>query len=164
MIFFRGDDMGKSKKRPGRKSKWDEVRTRLPEIEGWLKKGLTEAQVCKNLGVAVSTFNDYKKRYPELMNAIKRGKQTIITEIENALIKRALGYEYEEVKTYIKRQGDKEVKHIEKVQKHMPADVGACAILLKNKAPDEYTDNKALLNLKKEELALRKMIEEAKNW
>ena len=98
------------------------------------------------------------------MNAIKRGKQSIITEIENALIKRALGYEYEEVKTYIKREGDKEIKHIEKVQKHMPADVGACAILLKNKAPDEYTDNKALLNLKKEELALRKMIEEAKNW
>lgn len=44
-----------------------------------------------NLGVGHSAFNVYKKQYPELAEVLKKGKEVLITEIENALVKRALG-------------------------------------------------------------------------
>jgi transposase len=146
------------------KSKWPQIAPRLAEIEIWLRDGLTEAQVCKNLGISVNTLNEYKKKYQELSESIKRGRQPIVTEIENALVKRALGYEYDEVKTYIKDEDGKTVKYTEKTRKHLPPDVGACAILLKNKAPEHYTNDRALLDFKRQELELKKMTEEARNW
>jgi hypothetical protein len=33
----------------------------------------------------------YKKQYPEVGKAVKKGKETLITELENALIKKVLG-------------------------------------------------------------------------
>jgi hypothetical protein len=160
----------------GRKSKWPEVSGRLVEVEAWLRSGLTEEQVGKNLGISHTTFNDYKKKHPEFAEAVKRGRQSIVTELENMLVKRAMGYEYEEIKTSIRREGGevgtdgkdgkegREVVYTEKTVKHMPPDVGALAILLKNKAPDRYTNDRAMLELKRMELDLRKQIEEAKRW
>lgn len=98
------------------------------------------------------------------MTALKKGKEVIITELENALIKRALGYEYEETKTYIRDEGGKKVKYTEKTVKQLPPDVGACAILLKNKDKEHYSDNPALLELKKEMLELQKQAAELKGW
>lgn len=144
----------------GRRSKWPEVKDRLAEIEIWLRDHhLTEEQVCKNLGISHTTFNDYKKRYPEFLEAVKRGRQAVITELENALVKRALGYEYEEVKTYIKVEEGREVKYTERTVKHLPPDVGALAILLKNKDPEHYTNDRAMLELRRMELELRAQIE-----
>lgn len=147
------------------KSKWPQVQSRLAEVEIWLRDGLTEAQVCKNLGISHETFNQYKRRYPELVEAIKRGKARLVTQLENALARRALGYEYDEIKTYIKVDAEgNEVRYTEKTRRHLPPDVGALAFLLKNKAPDRYTDNRAALELKKQELQLREMLEKAKAW
>ena len=147
------------------KSKWPQVQARLAEIELWLRDGLTEKQVCRNLGISVETLNQYKRRYPELVEAIKRGKQVIVTELENALIRRALGYRYQEVKTYIKTEdGQTATEYVERTDKEMPPNVGALAILLKNKAPDRYTNDRAALELKRLELRLREMIEAARTW
>lgn len=147
------------------KSKWPQVQSRLAEVEIWLRDGLTEAQVCKNLGVSHEAFARYKRRYVELVEAIKRGKAILVTELENALVKRAMGYDYDEVKTYIKVDAEgNEIRYTEKTRKHLPPDVGASAFLLKNKAPDRYTDNRAALDLKKQELQLREMLEKAKVW
>lgn len=148
----------------GQKGKWPQVQARLAEVEIWLRDGLTEKQVCKNLGISVETLNQYKRRYPELVEAISRGKEILIRELENALVKRALGYEYDEVKTYIKADDGKETRYTEKTRKHLPPDVGALAILLKNKAPDRYTNDRAALELKRQELQLREMLEKAKVW
>lgn len=147
-----------------RQSKWPDVKSRLAEIEIWLRDHhLTEEQVAKNLGISHTTFNDYKKRYPEFLEAVKRGRQAIVTELENALVKRALGYEYEEIKTYIKVDDEgKEVKYTEKTVKHLPPDVGALAILLKNKDPDHYTNDRAMLELRRMEMELRDRIERAR--
>lgn len=146
------------------KSKWPQVMDKLVLVQKWARDGLTEDQICKNLGISKNTMNDYKNRYPDFMNAIKRGKEICIAEIENALVKRAMGFEYEEVKTYIKREDGKETAYTEKTKKYQPPDVGACAILLKNKAPKEYTNDRAALDLKRQELELRKMIGEAELW
>lgn len=149
-------------------SKWPIVKEYLPTIERWVTEGITEKQICKNLDIAVSTFYEYKKKYPELQKALKRKKQIFITEIVNALAKRAKGFEYEETKTYIKKNADgEETVYQEKTKKYYPPDVAACSILLKNKDVDEnnkakWSDNPGKLQLDRELHELKKQIEELK--
>ena len=97
-----------------------------------------------------------------MRESLKKGKEIIITEIENALIKRALGYDVEEIKTSIRMIDGKETKYTEKSRKHIPPDVGACAILLKNKDRGNWSDNPMKLEIERELLELRKKIEEDK--
>ena len=62
-------------------SKWEGIRKRIPEIKEWAKEGLTEEQICRNLGISVTTLEKYKKQYPELAEALKEGKAPLITEL-----------------------------------------------------------------------------------
>lgn len=144
------------------RSKWPRIQDKLLLVEKWARDGLTEEQICKNLGISKNTMNRYKNEHSDFLNAIKKGKEIAITELENALFKKALGYEYEEVKTYIKLDDGKEVRYTEKTRKHIPPDVAACSILLKNKDHGNWSDNPMKLDLEREFLELRKKIEEVK--
>lgn len=66
-------------------------------IEGWARDGLTDKQIAQNMGVSRSTLNEWKKKYPDILDTLKRGKAVIDYEVENALLKRALGFTYKEV-------------------------------------------------------------------
>src|SRR6478735_6736738 len=81
------------------KGKYEKWRTEegLVLLEGWARDGLTDEQIAHNVGVSRSTLNDWKKRYPDISDALKKGKEVVDLQVENALLKRALGYEYEEV-------------------------------------------------------------------
>lgn len=92
----------------GRKSKYEShVESRLFEIEHWARDGLIEEEICKRLGVGVSTFNEYKLKYLELTEALKKGREISDYEVEDALFKKATGYEFEE-KTYLTYKMDSE--------------------------------------------------------
>lgn len=69
----------------------------LIRIEGWARDGLTDKQIAKNMGVAYSTFRDWVKRFPALSAPLKKGKEVVDREVENALLKRAKGFSYTEV-------------------------------------------------------------------
>jgi transcriptional regulator with XRE-family HTH domain len=152
------------------KSKWPQVQKRLSLVEKWCRDGLTEKQVAKNLGISETTLYEYKNRYPEFVKAINKGKEPFIAEVENALAKRALGFEYEESKTYIKQGKDGEqIRYTEKTKKYQPPDVAACFIILKNKDKDEngkfkWSNNPAKVDLEKEMLEFKKEIERMKNF
>ena len=81
------------------KSKWDKVKDKLILVEGWARDGLTDEQIANNLGINVATLYRYKKQHSEFCESLKKGKEVIDFEVENALLKRALGYNYTE-KTY----------------------------------------------------------------
>lgn len=68
----------------------------LLKIGGWAKDGLTDKQISKNAGVAYSTFREWVKKFPALSAVLKANKEVVDRETENALLKRALGYEYKE--------------------------------------------------------------------
>lgn len=145
------------------KSKWPQVKDKLLLIEKWCRDGLSEEQISKNLGIGKTTLNDYKIRYPEFMNALKKGKEVFITEVENALAKRALGFEYNEEKTYIKHNDDGTVTRYQEVTtKYYPPDVAACSLLLKNKDRGNWSDNPMKLQLEREMAEFKKEIERMK--
>ena len=69
----------------------------LLKLEGWARDGLTDEQISRNMGIAYSTFREWKKKYSAFSAVLKRSKDVVDREVENALFKRAMGYKYGEV-------------------------------------------------------------------
>ena len=59
-------------------------------IEGWARDGLTDEQIAHNIGINVATLYKWKKQYSEICNALKKTKEIVDREVENALYKKAL--------------------------------------------------------------------------
>lgn len=72
------------------KSKWEDIKDKLALVEGWAREGLTDEQIANNLDISTSTFYEYKNRYSEFSESLKKGKEIIDFEVENALLKNAL--------------------------------------------------------------------------
>lgn len=102
-------------------------------LEGWAKSGLTDEQIAKNIGINRTTLYDWKKKEVNIADALKKGKEVIDFEVENALLKRALGYEYEE-ETYENGILTKKVK------KQVPPDTTAQIFWLKNRKKEQWRE------------------------
>ena len=109
----------------------------LIKLEGWARKGLVDEQIAKNMGIATSTLYAWKNEYEEISEALKRGKEVIDFEVENALLKRALGYKYDEI-TY---EDGVETK---RVTKEVAPDTTAQIFWLKNRMPEDWRDKQQL--------------------
>lgn len=131
--------------RGGRKGKYHDWITEegLLKIEGWARDGLTDEQIAHNIGISRTTLYDWKNKYPDISYALKKGKEVIDRQVENALLKRALGYEYEEIKQIIEKdEKGKDRKRVEKITKHVPPDTTAQIFWLKNRKPNEWRDKR----------------------
>lgn len=72
----------------------------LALLSGWARDGLTDEQIAHNMGISRSTLNEWKKKHSDISDTLKRGKEVVDRQVENALFKKALGYDVEEV-TYV---------------------------------------------------------------
>ncbi|ANK59826.1 hypothetical protein [Loigolactobacillus backii] len=63
----------------------------LLKIEGWARDGLTDEQIAQNIGIRRPTLYDWKNKHSDISNALKKGKEVVDRQVENALLKRALG-------------------------------------------------------------------------
>ncbi|QAT40847.1 HNH endonuclease [Clostridium sp. JN-9] len=95
------------------KPKWETVKDKLVLVEGWARDGLTDEQIAKNLGIGKTAFYKYKKEHTEFANTLKKGKEVVDFEVENALLKRALGYTYEEITKERTIDGGQRSRHVE---------------------------------------------------
>ncbi len=59
--------------------------------------GLTNEQIAHNMGITSETLRVWNNKYSAISAALKKGKEVVDRQVENALLKRALGYEYEEI-------------------------------------------------------------------
>lgn len=82
---------------------------KLSLLRGWARDGLSDEQIAHNMGISLSTYYKWKNQYSEFSEAIKKGKEVIDYEIENALVEKALN-----------------------------GDVTAAIFLLKHRRPEKY--------------------------
>ena len=126
----------------------------LLRVKGWARDGLTDEQIASKMGISATTLYDWSNRFPEFAKTLKEGKAPVDIEVENSLLKRALGYQYEETITEIEEVPSgkvddtgkpimKQVKHIKKVQKTALPDTTAQIFWLKNRRPDKWRDKPA---------------------
>lgn len=109
----------------------------LLKIEGWARDGLTDEQIAENAGINPATLYVWKKKYPEISETLKRGKEVVDRQVENALLKRALGYEYEEVKEKFE---DNVMTERTVTKKEVIPDVTAQIFWLKNRKREAWAD------------------------
>lgn len=58
-------------------------------LQGWARDGLKDEQIAHNCGITVKTLYEWKNRYSDICDALKKGKEIVDYEVENALLKRA---------------------------------------------------------------------------
>lgn len=123
------------------KGKYEEWLTEdgLLKLEGWAHDGLTDEQIAEKIGIRRPTLYDWKKKYSDISDALKRGKEVIDRQVENALLKRALGYEFKEITQELTEDGMRVTKVITKQQ---APDTTAQIFWLKNRKPEEWRDKK----------------------
>ena len=115
------------------KSKYQDVKEKLTLVEGWARDGLTDKQIAYNLGIAMSTLQEYKNKHKEFSETLKRGKEVVDREVENALYKSAVGYRYTE--QAVTNKGD-----IVTVERFEKPNTTAMIFWLKNRKPQEWRD------------------------
>lgn len=121
-----------------RPEKWKDEYLRV--IEHACRLGATDIEVADMLGVSVRTLHYWKARRPELVAAMKTGKDESDDRVERSLFARANGYEHDEV--------DIRVVNGEIIQtpirKYYPPDTTAAIFWLKNRRPEEWRETKAV--------------------
>ena len=110
-------------------------------LEGWARDGLTDEQIAEKIGIHRDTLIEWKKRYSDISDTLKRGKDVVDRQVENALLKRALGYKYDEITKELSVDpdtGEERLTITKVVTKEVQPDTTAQIFWLKNRKPDEW--------------------------
>ena len=59
-------------------------------LEGWARDGLTDEQIAHNMGISAKTLFNWKQAHLPILQALKKGKEVVDYEVENALLRSAL--------------------------------------------------------------------------
>lgn len=102
-------------------------------LEGWARDGLTDEQIAHNMGIVVRTLYTWKKTHEQILQALKKGKEVVDRMVENAFLKNAMGFEYEEQS--VTNKGE-----IVTVRKYQPPNTTAQIFWMKNRMSDKYRD------------------------
>lgn len=147
----------------GRPNKFDtHVKPRFNEISEWLKIGATDKEIAENLGVNQRVFCKYKKEYSQLNDLIKKGRKAPVQAIKAALFKRAVGFNYTEKKVI---ESERNGVTVETYTKAALPDPASAMILLKHWDKEtEWTQDPAVLKIRKEEFELKKKHIESEVW
>jgi hypothetical protein len=118
-----------------RPKKWDELNMpdKLILVEGWVRDGLTDNQICENLGIGKSLLYEWKNDYVEFAECFKRGREVADYLVENAMMKSALGYSYDEVTVELGVE-------TKRVTKEVQPNITAQIFWLKNRRSDKWRD------------------------
>lgn len=137
--------------------RWDPWITEdgLTKIQGWARDGLIDKQIARNMSIALATLKTWKVRFPEIAEALRKGKEVVDREVENALFKSALGFmqkvkkpvrirevEYDPKSGKKIRESEKWVQVEEEI--YVPPQVTAQIFWLKNRKPDQWREKNDL--------------------
>lgn len=123
----------------------------LLKLEGWARDGLTDEQIAHNMGITSKTLYEWKNKYGEICESLKRGKEVVDRKVENALLSKAIGFTKTiekpiKVKEVIYKDGKrvKETEHIEYANEevYIPPDTTAGIFWLKNRKPEQWRDKR----------------------
>ena len=125
-------------------------------LQRWARNGLADEQIAKNIGISRSTLNEWKRKFPLISDTLKKGKEIVDTEVENALLKKALGGTFTEVtkeRVLNTVTNTHELVVTKSVTKDIPPDVTAQIFWLKNRCPEKWRDKPTEKNISEDKIA-----------
>lgn len=150
----------------GRPNKYFEnVEPKLKEVEK-MALIMTDKEIAAALCVGYSNFKKYKSDYKDLADALKKGRAALVVDLKNTLIRKAKGYDYEEIKIVEEKdeEGNLTIVRKETCVKHVQPDVAAINLLLKNYDRDFWRNDPAEYELKKRVTELQEKKVELNEW
>lgn len=54
-------------------------------LQSWARNGLLDEAIAKKIGINKSTLYEWKKKYKDFADALKKGKEVVDIEVENVL-------------------------------------------------------------------------------
>lgn len=120
---------------------------KMEQIKHWCREGLTDEEISQRLGISSRSLINYKSSYPELTQAMIEGKAVADYRVEDALYKRALGYQIDETtreRKFNKDTGQHETVITKIITKEVAADPTSMIWWLKNRRPDKWKDKQEI--------------------
>lgn len=102
--------------------------------------GATDAELANFFETSEQTINSWKKKYPDFLESLKKGKALADAEIASKLFHRAKGYSHPATKILQYEGQPIEVEYTE----HYPPDTTAAIFWLKNRRPDLWRDKQTV--------------------
>lgn len=116
---------------------------RLMLLECWSRDGYTYQEIADKIGITTRTLQMWRKKHPEIDEAMRKGREFIDYKVENALLKAALGYKAKETRVIIERKNGETVSTTrETITKDVAPNVTACQVWLYNRLPEKWKRNR----------------------
>ena len=135
------------------KGKYEQWRTELGlgRIEEWCGDGITDEELARTMHISASTLYEWLKRFPEISEAVTRGRGGALVQIKNALFERAKGGTHAEIKAVKLRRREFDAKtgrcvaeeeYIDyaREEKYFPPDTNAIKFWLTNRDPEHWSN------------------------
>ena len=106
---------------------------------------MSDEQIAKHLGISIRVYYEYQKKYPQFREAIVRGKRPVDIEVENALLKIAIGG-VEVVERRIETDGAGNPVRQTIIKKTLPPDAAACKFWLQARQPKIWNERLVALD------------------
>lgn len=128
--------MAERKKHPGGRPTKYNAKLHIPLAEAYGRLGMTDVEIAEKLNISKATLNNWKTTHPEFLDSLNYGKEHKDDLVENALLRRALGYSQEEehITSYLGCVTKT------KVTKKFPPDPTSMIFWLKNRQPKKWRD------------------------
>lgn len=125
-------------------------------IKAAAKKGATIADFAALLGCGLTTVKKLKREYHAFAECVKVGREISDNIVENALFKRATGYDVEESVTEVRinPDGTGNTTYVRKTKRHVPPETAAALAWLFNRRPKDWS-NKSYGNDKRVDVDVR---------
>ena len=106
-------------------------------IASWRRSGAGVSEIAEKIGISARKLERLAKKNTRLSDALTYGREQTDAMVEEALLKKALGFFVSEEKRILKANGQEEITT---VSKEVPPDVTAASAWLKNRCPDKWRD------------------------
>ena len=111
----------------------------LMMLAAWTRDGLSLDQIAIKIGIASRTLSRWRVKYSSIGQVLKKTREMADTEVENALFKRAIGYNI----TLTKPMKIKDTPYSESIiyvneEVHIAGEVGAQVFWLSNRKPEVW--------------------------
>lgn len=119
-------------------------------VAGWRREGASFERVAYLIGITESTLRKWRSLEPKMEAAIQQTDDLVNAMVENALLRRALGYSTVEVDEELV---EGEMRVVRRRERHVPPDTKACLSWLYSRRADRWRAQQAPLDASSEEIA-----------
>lgn len=114
-------------------------------LRSWKREGYTDFDISQKIGIDEVTLVNWKKKSEKITEALSKSKEFVDFQVENALLKAALGYRSKEIIVTLGAQtknGNMYQVMREEKEKEIGPNATACIMWLNNRKPDQWKRNR----------------------